>query len=291
MRDIFHNESNILSRLNSIATRQDSNHLSKLYATFEVTSPAETTFFFIFPCANSNLKDYWKAGRSRAGPEHDGRLAKWMAEQFCGLAEALHIIHDFFMYKRDTDEALRNSGIHGDIKPENILHFTNWSRAQNEFGVLQIADFGTARYHGDITVQHMSPHNRRWHAYCPPEVELPWYTDQSLDVWALGCLFLEFLVWFLYDYQGLVDFKKARQSPSIVANLCGNYFYDLDEKEGRWPLGRSTARLSLATGVREVSEEIPEPETSAREGNQLIGHSGSYNCRITDPPRDSFTTC
>ena len=169
-----------------------------------------------------------------------------------GLSGALHVIHDFFLFKTPSDQAFNNCGIHGDLKPENILYFSNWEGVNNEFGILQIADFGTARYHSDVSVNHVSPHIRRWHPYCSPEVELPWHIDQSVDVWALGCLFLDFVVWFLYDHKGIAEFKESRKLPSLAGNVAGYHFYDLDQRLGRFSMFNPTATLSLAAGVKEA---------------------------------------
>lgn len=70
--------------------------------------------------------------------------------------------------------------IHRDIKPENILINSDHS--------LKICDFGFARVYPPVFGEMTDYVATRW--YRPPELLLGVSNyDQSVDVWAVGCLF------------------------------------------------------------------------------------------------------
>lgn len=162
-----------------------------------------------------------------------GRLAKWMASQYRGLAEALHVIHRYDLFRTLSDQGSKNRGFHGDIKPENILFFNDKHSGGTGMGILQLADFGLARYHHSTTIVEVSP-RVTGHPYCPPEVDLTWKTDQSLDIWTLGCLFLESLVWLMFGSQGLSEFQDDRRTEGIIGPaLQARPFYKVKERWGK----------------------------------------------------------
>jgi serine/threonine protein kinase len=104
-------------------------HLSKPLASCE---QARCIFF---PWAGSgDLADFWEAN----GPLELKRTADvfiWALRQITGITHALELIHE---------EKIR----HGDLKPSNILHFTD---DNTKLGTLKIADFGVSRKHERAT--------------------------------------------------------------------------------------------------------------------------------------------
>jgi serine/threonine protein kinase len=108
------------------------------------------------------------------------------------------------------------SQLHADIKPENILCFSTVT-APNDSGsregpyTLRLADLGLAQ---PISEPHgvRSKDIRHTLTYRPPEQDLDAeFATQQWDIWALGCLFLEFVIWFLEGSSSLEDFQKERQ--------------------------------------------------------------------------------
>jgi serine/threonine protein kinase len=142
--------------------------------------------YFVFPwAAGGNLREYWRDNDLK--PDKD--LVLWMIEQMAGLAEALCCLY-------------RRNGRHGDLKPENILIH---KAKGNKHGILQLADMGLAKFHILATAFRDQRTSTRagTFKYEPPEANhqdpnRP--TSRDYDVWSMGCVYLEFLIWLLYGY-------------------------------------------------------------------------------------------
>lgn len=135
-------------------------------------------------------------------------------------------MHDITPVRRPSDDDKRSRGIHGDIKPENILFFSDSEGREDGVGTLQLADFGLTRYHHTNTVSHVT-FQAGLGAYDPPEKHIVWKSGQALDVWALGCLFLEFGIWLIFGVDGLIDFKRDRESEGILDNFRSITFFEI----------------------------------------------------------------
>jgi serine/threonine protein kinase len=112
----------------------------------------------------------------------------------------------------------RFHGIHGDIKPSNILWFPG--RTKDDKGTLKIADFGAGDFNS-------TEHSRRppdsislTLSYRPPEYDSPKDPNDPLgdvqvspayDIWALGCLYLEFITWYMGGRDLLDEFQSSRE--------------------------------------------------------------------------------
>lgn len=259
LRDDFDSEFHVLARLNKLITKDQPKHLTVLSATFEIGPPNAPTFYFLFPCADGNLKEFWK--RNTDDPQRLTKFSQWMASQLYGLAEAVDVLHNFKVWRTGSDQDSRNRGIHGDIKPENILLFGNWSGCQDKFGMLQLSDFGLTRYHNTQTLNQHSVLLAGIHAYCPPEYELIYDTGQALDVWSLGCLFLEFSVWLVFGSEGLEAFQKDRRAPGIEnPNFMKTTFYEIQKLKG----STSSEYCLKTTHSKGVIKVSPNPSMSLR---------------------------
>ncbi|KAI0096601.1 kinase-like domain-containing protein [Nemania sp. FL0031] len=163
-------------------------HLIKLLFAFEHEGRG---FFLVFPFAEGNLEQYWKS----KSPTYED--AYWLIRQCWGLATALGKVHRHDSWHGD------DRGRHGDIKPENILWF---KESGTHRGHLVIADFGLTRFHSSDTVENTIPGQRGFsYSYRPPEVhfQLKTKSSQKFDIWSLGCLFLEFVSWYLIGYPAI----------------------------------------------------------------------------------------
>jgi serine/threonine protein kinase len=212
----------------------DHPHLINLLATFEQGQQ----HYLILPWAESDLDNCWKDFWRSKSPQRDGRLSVWLVQQCKGIVEALSRIHRYpttsettISYHKSvgasvTESARESSqynstaeprnpltlfGRHGDIRPKNILWFHDPAAAQ-DLGTLKLSDFGSARF-GDKTT--MSEKNQESRAisltYRSPECQLPGGEPSiQCDVWALGCVFLEFVCWYHARYDGLKDFSAQR---------------------------------------------------------------------------------
>lgn len=168
--------------------------------------------FLMFPWAQEgNLKELWDREENRDGavlpdpPRTD--LLLWTLRQMRGLCEALVQLH--------LDRPIPGSSTggnahcrHGDLKPENILVF----REQNT-NILKIADVGLGKFHAKSTDSRMkgNEYTRTMTGtvrYMPPEFDprITRFISRRHDVWSLGCLFMEFIIWAAWGAKGLNQF-------------------------------------------------------------------------------------
>ncbi|KAK3903868.1 hypothetical protein C8A05DRAFT_14207 [Staphylotrichum tortipilum] len=179
-REDFKNEVGILTRLNKCKDP----HLVKLLLTIEIPgSPGgqDSTFYLLFPLADGNLRDFWRDRFPHPQDVSMAQHARWVARQFDGLAWALCKLHDLHEQEArgaGRDESSNSSsssspfyGIHGDIKPENLLWYRDWvgpswgggaaatqDKAEKDpLGVLQLADFGISTLHHTATRSRVGP--------------------------------------------------------------------------------------------------------------------------------------
>lgn len=112
----------------------------------------------------------------------------------------------------DSDDSETSSGDehwrHGDLKPDNILKFGG----STCLGTLKIADLGLAKQHKYKTADRHDPTKQRYatEQYEAPEVITNSSQPRSrrYDVWSMGCIIFESVVWLLYGYNGLKTFYK-----------------------------------------------------------------------------------
>jgi serine/threonine protein kinase len=175
--------------------------------------------YLCMPWANGgSLRDFWAENT----PDHeDSTTLPWLLKQLRGLTSALAAVH-----RPGTDQA---PGRHGDVKPENILLF-DCSVHPDDRGILQLADMGLANVSSSFRApqpewtckladfgswqptspQATSPSRGVTLGYRAPEYDLHESTSQAYDVWSLGCVFLEFIVWWLYGFDDVAKFQAHR---------------------------------------------------------------------------------
>ena len=119
----------------------------------------------------------------------------WLRAQMYGLAEALALIHDI---EPGVKAACLN-----DIKPANILVFGTSKP------VLKFTDWGCAKISlagqdSDGTIVYGD------RSYWPPECSAKQPTTRAYDIWSLGCVYLELLLWFTEGKAAHREFFMAR---------------------------------------------------------------------------------
>lgn len=211
----------------------------------------------LFPWAKSNLKEYWWG----EDPINTTKSVQWLASQCRGLAEGLQKIH------RSPSEHATDFGIHGDIKPENILLFVNETHPD---GILVISDFGFTRFHGRDTRSNRlaigsSPTNRA------PEIDLKHPISRLYDIWALGCVFVEFITWYLTGKAGMEAFMNRRIEDD-VGELKIKYDKFFNIRVGSDGKNEPEVKHS----VNEVGQ-LGTPSMKLTSGSPLTQCSGSMN--------------
>ncbi|KAK5093346.1 hypothetical protein LTR70_004718 [Exophiala xenobiotica] len=164
-------------------------------------------FFILYPKADFNLRTFMED--HDLYPAQEGRRQAghgiWLIDQLRGLADALRKIHS--MGRETTAQSHEGTsstgfaqasiysgektGCHHDLKPENILVFGD---GIPNF-VFKIADYGCANAK-DLDAEGNS---RKTHAKGTQDYHAPEASSDSVsrpfDMWAMGCIFLELLVW------------------------------------------------------------------------------------------------
>ncbi|CAN9240871.1 unnamed protein product [Alternaria alternata] len=228
--EAFH-ELNVLQNLRK--TRHVHHNLLTLIATYE----QHDFLFLILPWAEADLDQFWRL----KDPTMLGKsieLSNWLTQQCCGIAAAVSQIHrykttsgttmlsEITSLKPKAKSAQRRPhlnqwpgspkdkilfGRHGDIKPANILWFPE-TLSEKCFGTLKLSDFGTAHFSVEertsIQDRYAVPYSR---SYRSPECQLPdGELSSQCDVWALGCVFLEFVCWYVGGGKLLDEFERER---------------------------------------------------------------------------------
>lgn len=178
--------------------------------------------YLIFEWADGgNLCDLWKRMKT---PVLTPQLIKAIVKQILGLAKALEAAHNL----DETGSSYR----HGDIKPENILIFGNGE----EIGTFKIGDWGEARGHDRATEMRPSKTSAKYgtRRYEAPEVETGVKSttlgdttkrrSRLCDIWAMGCITLELLIWLIYGEKKVIKFHEELGTDS---------FYQITNRNGR----------------------------------------------------------
>jgi serine/threonine protein kinase len=204
---MFEREKENLTGIQNLNNR----HLIKHIATCQ----QNTDYYVVFPFANGgNLLEYWE--REIEIPRSLD-LIMWSLQQMLGLAGALYTLH----HDLGADIHCR----HGDIKPANILLFE-----KGDDRILVLADLGVSRFHEERT--HMRRGGTTTMAttlsYEAPEVLELGNKDKprarTYDIWSLGCVFLEFVIFLLYDFKAVKNFEDNRKRTTTCDNPNASFF-------------------------------------------------------------------
>ncbi|KAF5966593.1 kinase [Fusarium coicis] len=193
-----------------------------------VTYKHHGDYHFVFPWAEADLKGYWETINPKPSGADRNATLKWLVTQCKGLADGLSSIHCYSttssnLHGRSTpppDNFSENAihvlfGRHGDMKPENILWYPEIpSTPETVGGILKITDFGFSEFSSKPKVDR----ERRGFivnspSYRAPEIDVTTgdgLIGPSYDVWALGCIYLEFLAWWLGGRDYVQSFANRR---------------------------------------------------------------------------------
>lgn len=217
-------------------------------------------FYLIFPWADADLLSYWRDINPRPVMDHD--TVNWVGEQCLGLAMGLLGIHRHTTMAatgqseigETSDKQTELYGRHGDIKSNNILWFLNPNSDSTDRGVLKITDFGLAEFQRSANTIYKSPSKVAVSAgYRSPECDIKnGRIGQSHDIWALGCLYLEFITWLLGGWELLQKFQKIREARELD-ECYGNV---VDGKFFKITIGKDSEPVAKIKGaVTQVSHE------------------------------------
>ncbi|KAI0440127.1 heterokaryon incompatibility protein-domain-containing protein [Xylaria telfairii] len=309
----FWREVNTLAKLSELSDQ----HLIQPMTAFKWGA----TYYIIFEWANGGtLRDFWKK-HGKAHLELDGIRIKKYLEQLHGLVKALCKLHNTNMQtttalaqanmngrpQATTSQALQENSRailsspsegggnddkhwrHGDLKPENILVFESSSWVET----LKIADFGLAKQHDFATAFREGPTSTRHTTlqYEAPEAVTNKDKPRSrlYDIWSMGCIILESVIWLLYGYKGLDEFYN--EGKDLEAHTQQSLYFTTKINKGN---SRSVASVSN-TATRCITEILAnDPEctqpTALRELLELV-RDGLLVVAIPGDPKPGDAPC
>ncbi|KZL83481.1 protein kinase domain-containing protein [Colletotrichum incanum] len=234
----------------------DHPHLTRLLATWS----RDGKWSLLFPWAKSNLNGFWEMKRT---PTQSPRLVQWIAKQCLGLAEGLMRIH------KSLSDPKRQWGIHGDIKPQNILWF---EEPNDDQGILAISDFGFTRFHGEETRSNAIPVGIS-PTYRAPEYDTVNKISRAADLWALSCVYLEFVTWYLTGYDGVKEFLRRRQSDDRgePAPIKSDKFFNFRQPAGEKSEDSVEVKRSVTMWITQLRHD-PKCSLYFQEFLSLIEH-------------------
>lgn len=211
-------------------TLDHKDHIVRFITAFRRGNPKDPEHYLVTEWADGgNLRNLWE---SIPKPPLTASFLKAVVKELLGLAQAFCAAHFLTSGGVYSGASYR----HGDLKPANILWFQG-----GEFGKLKICDWGEAKNKQVVTAMRHSKTSAEFgtRRYEPPEVEtgvssmLPGQEEKRrsrlYDIWAMGCITLEFIVWLLYGLDGLQRFNK-----SVKGDLNDDSpFYQTSEKGGK----------------------------------------------------------
>ncbi|KXH63942.1 protein kinase domain-containing protein [Colletotrichum salicis] len=251
----------------SCAKVQKEKHLIKLLLTFQHGNKP----YLVFEWADGNLEQFWKRRQVETSPP----ATQWMAEQCRGIANAIKRIHGLATWQREErasghqEAGVKDWGRHGDIKPTNILWFLTHGEDRDR---LVVADLGLTRYHASLTKSRVMRVDGYTGTYRAPEIDLGSPISPKYDIWSLGCVFLEFCIWYLLGYEDVENFQRNRN-----LNRWSDDTYDIEEPDYSYfvtshvPGKGKQAQLHPAVGKDHL--QVPGSPTSLvsfAEGNSII---------------------
>ena len=242
-------------------------HLVSLLAAYE----QKGVYHLVFPWADCDLFGYWERNPC---PDQNANRASWLAKQCHGLAEALNKIHHYKTLsggliacsarpgtqstplssnEPDVDSFERRFfGRHGDLKPENIIWFPDEQSIGN-YGVLKITDFGTAQFSTEHSKRGIVPNSPTFHS---PEYGLNYTYSIACDIWALGCIYLEFATWYFGGLRALDEFADNRlDTDRSMAGIPSDTFFTISIKDGVRTAEVKSTVIKVSYGPKEYTDD------------------------------------
>ena len=211
--------------------------------------------YIILPYAQCDLREYM---------EHNTFAQKdalWLLDQFCGMAEAVRRIHNLSDKEQPSSNLAvmpsapgeRTTAWHHDIKPENILFFKDTC---SSYGIFRLADWGSAKVNPYRTGSYNTTSPIGTLTYEPPEHTSKGTTSRPHDIWSLGCVLLELLVWAVFGWKHVQTFSDKRDGKrdanSGTNNSTDDTFWQISGNECK-------LRQSVVTQLQNLDEELGKP--------------------------------
>lgn len=235
IKDAAQREADVLMMVKDL---KHSNIVDVLFAFEETISPEEAITNLVFPYCEFDLRDllYDKSPAEvhkffRSINSGGSLLDHGLWEAVVHVVDAANEVHNYVSKKIKLAPNERVAGGHFDIKPANIIVDT-----KGPTGRLLLTDFGNAMLKVCSDDQTSGREGIRATAdYAGPESHSD-KVKKSYDVWSLGCVLLEVLVFVLFsvtdDARDKVDqFYLDRRSESSARRTDAAYWIRSDEDD------------------------------------------------------------
>lgn len=240
INDIWANEVSVMKKMN---VHEKGHRIVRCLTAFTRGTESNKDYFLILEWANGgSLEDLFEQHKR---PVLSEKLIRQAVVQLHSLAEALKATHEHNIR-------------HGDLKPGNILRFD--PDEENIIGTLKIGDWGLAKFHSTATSlrgeKGLDTTTKYGTAlYEAPEVELgeAKLLGRQYDVWSMGYLATEVVIWLLHGRDGVNRFRADVQGPNRSTRKPG-YSYKTRH-------GKHTATL-LPIVVRWLERLSEDPRCS-----------------------------
>ncbi|KAH3003789.1 hypothetical protein KXW60_006014 [Aspergillus fumigatus] len=186
----------------------------------------------VFPWAQCDLSELME---QEIPSNQRKELARWILQQFVGLLSGLATIH--CIPSSDGGRSCLQAR-HGDLRPANILLMRDSNTSLHQSADiascrLQIASMAMTDLFKDES-QYTIPSETG--TYQGPECHLQHATGPLYDIWSLGCIFLEMIIWLVEGQSGLAAFASDRDAPDplLGERVRDDYFFTLKVKEGSY---------------------------------------------------------
>lgn len=191
----------------------EQDHIVRFITAFR-WGPLNTGFYLVFEWANGgNLLDLWETDPM---PTVTAPFIRWFVKQLSGLAQALCAVHNI----SDGGAGSSPTYSHAKLTPASIY----WVLDDEKLGTLKIGDWG------ELSKIPITYDTRA--CYAPPEVDIRRvvsHRSKLHDMWAMGCIIFECLVWALDGLDELHQLIQSRKGKFGV----GPSFYELIPINGR----------------------------------------------------------
>lgn len=201
----------------------------------------------LFPLAQTNLADYFA---NHPAQSLSKKYALGILDQLINLADGVNHIHRLRGSPTSGSDSPGATGegdfgYHHDLKPANVLIFS-----KNQEDAWKIADFGNARIYRALRGRSQRTPNLTMgeETYASPDWQIQQETSRPYDIWSLGCIYLEVLVWLFWSRpgEGLSEFETRRKRDKEYQGYPA-FWYLNNEKD-----------VSLRPSVVEVQTALEE---------------------------------
>ena len=225
----------------------------------------------LFPRADSDLHQFLLLPNRPPAFQDDATIFRSLQ----GLSSGLAYLHNFRLQSTfsNNDEVQSFHGYHHDIKPRNLLiRGADFILADFGLSRLKPEDEPTQTNWKDSTYEYGAPECRDPHTFRPGII------GRALDIWSLGCVFSEVMVYIEAGSQGIQDFRDCR----LADNFHGKTRSFHDNHALAFPVDRymksvednteSTATRSLGTLIRFMFATEPEFRPKIREVEERMAN-------------------